>query len=41
LALAKTEAGSYIILLHTPPDEYEKLYEEIFVPILEAFVAKE
>lgn len=36
LALAETDAGAYVVLLQAPPDEYDALHIDVFLPAVEA-----
>jgi pimeloyl-ACP methyl ester carboxylesterase len=40
-AIAETDAGIYLVGLHTPPDEYEALHEAVFVPVVDALAPAE
>ena len=37
LALAEEAGTTYIVLLQSPPDEYESLHERVFLPTLQVF----
>ncbi len=41
LALAEQDGSSYIALLQTTPDEYELLYDSVFLPVLDALTLLE
>ncbi|TET43365.1 MAG: hypothetical protein E3J66_02010, partial [Dehalococcoidia bacterium] len=41
VALAETDAATYLILLQAVPDEYDVLHEEVFMPAIDALVPLE